>query len=239
MNDLLLALADDQLILGHYASEWCGHAPLLEEDIAFANLALDEIGHAVLWYQALAQRRGEDPETYPDRLAFFRPAGDFRCAQLVELPNRDWSVALLRQYLYDEAEALLLETLLPHPDLGGLARKIQPEEAYHLRHTRLWVQRLAQGTPESRRRMQAALEDLWGYACPLFDGLPPEGSLPPWDSLGERYRHEVGARLLGFGLHPPDSPASPPPARDIHSTHLTPLLDEMQSVARLNPAAEW
>lgn len=239
MNDLLLALADDQLILGHRASEWCGHAPLLEEDIAFANLALDEIGHAVLWYQTLAQHLGEDPETHPDRLAYFRGADEFRCAQLVELPNRDWGFALLRQYLYDEAEALLLEALRPHPVLGGVARKIQPEEAYHLRHTRLWVQKLAQGTQESHRRMQDALEDLWGYASPLFDGLPPEGSLPPWDSLGERYRHEVGARLQGFGLHPPASPESPPASRKVHSAHLKPLLDEMQSVARLNPEAEW
>src|SRR5512145_104879 len=108
MRELLLALADDELVLGHRASEWCGHAPILEEDIAFANLALDELGHASLWYGLLAELRGQDPDSYPDLLIYWRPPQDFRCTQLIELPPGDWAFSMLRQYLFDAAESVRL-----------------------------------------------------------------------------------------------------------------------------------
>src|SRR5512139_3719105 len=91
LADYLVAAGDDELILGHRLSEWCGHAPILEEDIAFANLALDEIGHASLWYTLAAELRGEDAVTYPDHLVYTRPADAYRCVQMVELPNGDWA----------------------------------------------------------------------------------------------------------------------------------------------------
>jgi ring-1,2-phenylacetyl-CoA epoxidase subunit PaaC len=94
----LLSMADDELILGHRNSEWCGHAPVLEEDIAFANLALDEIGHAFTWYGLLAELSGEEVQGYPDRLVYTRPAHEYRCIQMVELPNGDWAFSMLRQY---------------------------------------------------------------------------------------------------------------------------------------------
>src|SRR5512145_2214626 len=109
MRELLITLADDELILGHRASEWCGHAPILEEDIAFANLALDEIGHANLWYTLAAEIRGEDPAAYPDRLVYSRTSADYRCIQMVELPNGDWAFSILRQCLFDLHEQVLLE----------------------------------------------------------------------------------------------------------------------------------
>jgi ring-1,2-phenylacetyl-CoA epoxidase subunit PaaC len=97
----LLVMADDELVLGHRDSEWCGHAPILEEDIAFANIALDEIGHAVTWYGLLADLKGQDRETYPNRLVYHRDMLDFRCVQMVEQPKGDWAFSMLRQYLFD------------------------------------------------------------------------------------------------------------------------------------------
>ena len=101
LAEYLLALADDELIVGHRLSEWTGHAPILEEDIAFANLALDEIGHARLWLQLAANQLGEDPEMFPDRQVFHRPAHEFRNLPITELPNGDWAFSMLRQYLFD------------------------------------------------------------------------------------------------------------------------------------------
>src|SRR3972149_8426617 len=105
LADYLIALADDELILGHRDSEWTGHAPILEEDIAFANIALDEIGHARLWYELAADLIGEDKNTFPDKKVFFRPAQEFSCLQFVELPKGDWAFSMLRQYLFDAFEA--------------------------------------------------------------------------------------------------------------------------------------
>ena len=107
LADRLLALADDELILAHRNSEWAGHAPVLEEDIAFANLALDEMGHAAIWYGLREALTGESA----DRLIFFRDAGAYRNAQLVELPRGDWAFAMLRQYLFDAAESVRLPQL--------------------------------------------------------------------------------------------------------------------------------
>src|SRR5258708_18951852 len=162
----LLALADDELILGPRDSEWTGHAPILEEDIAFANIAQDEIGHASLWY-GLAHGLG-GAET--DRMVFFRSPGEYRNAPLVELPKGDWAFSMLRQYLFDAAEAERLPLLAAssHRPLAEAAAKIRTEEIYHLRHTRAWIERLAQGTNESRNRVQAALDLLWPYALQLF-----------------------------------------------------------------------
>ena len=149
--EYLIALADDELILGHRDSEWCGHAPILEEDIAFANIALDEIGHARLWLELAAKELGEDPGTYPDKQTFFRAPGDYRSLPLADLPNGDWAFSMLRQYLFDSFEILRLETLKgsQHKGITELAVKIHTEELYHLRHTKAWVLRLAQGTEES------------------------------------------------------------------------------------------
>ncbi|MCA9969043.1 MAG: phenylacetate-CoA oxygenase subunit PaaC, partial [Anaerolineales bacterium] len=171
----LLALADDQLILAHRNSEWIGHAPILEEDIALANIAQDELGHATWLYEHIAALT--DAEA--DDLAFFRAAADFRCAQLVEWPRGDWAFTLLRQYLFDAAEGVRLARLVDSADapLAQLAAKMRPEELYHLRHSQAWVRRLALGTAESHRRTQAALDVLWPLAPQLFAPLPDEAPL--------------------------------------------------------------
>ena len=116
----ILELADDELILAHRNSEWCGHAPILEEDIAFANLALDELGHAMLWYRLYAELTDQDPETAPDRLVYFREPFEFRSAQFCALPKGDWAFSMLRQYLWDELEAVRLDAFVK-ADFGPLA----------------------------------------------------------------------------------------------------------------------
>jgi ring-1,2-phenylacetyl-CoA epoxidase subunit PaaC len=240
----LLALADDELILGHRDSEWCGHAPILEEDIAFANLAQDEIGHAALWYRLLEPLTG----ARTDDLIFRRAAADYRCAQLVALPKGDWAHSMLRQFLFDAAEAVCLPRLAvsPYAPLAETAAKVRTEEIYHLRHTRAWVRRLGLGTPESHRRMQAALDALWPYALQLFVPLPEEAALvadgvvPAAADLRREWEALAGATLTEASLIIPAAAQPSATDRRDHGPHLTALLDEMQAVARLEgPEVGW
>lgn len=238
----LLAMGDNELVLGHRDSEWCGHAPILEEDIAFANLALDEIGHAHLWYTLMADLTGEDPETLPDRLVYFRPWEEFRCVPLVELPRGDWAFAILRQYFFDAAESIRLRRLSESrfTPLAETAAKIGPEESYHLRHTSAWVRRLGQGTGESRSRMQQALVELWPHTAQLFGPLPDEhllaaaGWLPESAALREEWESLVRPLLEECGLV-----IQPGTGYPMHSPYLKLLVEEMQSVARLDEEAVW
>ncbi|MDH5506598.1 MAG: phenylacetate-CoA oxygenase subunit PaaC [Anaerolineae bacterium] len=243
----LIALADDELILAHRHSEWCGHAPILEEDIAFSNLCLDEIGHATIWYQLAADLLGEDRETYPDQLAFFRDAEDFLNIQMVELPIGDWAFSMLRQYLFDAYEVIHLERLVTskHKPIAEVATKIRNEELYHLRHTRAWVHRLGLGTDESRTRMQRALDELWPYALQLFASpdneslLVEAGLIPASTALQTAWITSVVSHLEESGLKIPPVRQSDLTSRNEHSEHLPDLLAEMQKVARLVPGGVW
>jgi ring-1,2-phenylacetyl-CoA epoxidase subunit PaaC len=243
----LLSMADDELILGHRDSEWTGHAPILEEDIAFANIALDEIGHAKIWYTLLANLADEDLDTYPDRLVFFRGSSDYRNLQLVELPNGDWAFSILRQYLFDAAEVIRLEHLVhsKYPSLAEAAAKIRKEEIYHYRHTHAWIQRLGLGTTESCQRTQNALNRIWPYTLQLFEPLPDESLLvevdwvPEPGQLRSAWLNLVGSCLEEAGLAVPENLAPVSLERDQHTHHLATLLIEMQEVARLDPEARW
>jgi len=247
LAEVLLALADDEMILSHRDSEWTGHAPILEEDIAFANIALDEMGHAMLWYRLLAELQGEDPERYPDRLVFHRPPEAFRNVRLVEQPKGDWAFTIVRQFLFDAAEHVRLRALADgrQPSVAQTAAKILNEERYHLRHLRAWVTRLGLGTSESGRRMQAALDSLWTLAHQLFQPLPDEpilvdaGMWPASSRLGSEWQTEAAAFLRESGLKIPAPPPPDDPGRQVHSAYLAPLLAEMQSVARLEPHGDW
>jgi len=247
LADKLLALADDEIILGHRDSEWTGHAPILEEDIAFANIALDELGHARIWYTLLAELVGESLDTYPDRLISFRDAGEYRNVRFVELPKGDWAFSMLRQYLFDAAELVRLERLVEsrYPPLAEAAAKIRKEEIYHERHTRAWVRRLGLGTEESHRRMQNALDQLWPYTSQLFEALPGEslladaGLIPAADVLRGAWEDKVLPCLQEAGLTPPTGRPATIAGRDQHTPHLSALLAEMQQVARLVPDAQW
>jgi ring-1,2-phenylacetyl-CoA epoxidase subunit PaaC len=246
LRDYLLAMADDELILGHRNSEWCGCAPILEEDIAFANIALDEIGHAAIWYALVAQLAGENPDTYPDHLIFFREAQDYRNSRIVELPKGDWAFSMLRQYLFDAAEKTWLNSLKhsAYAPIAEAAAKISIEEIYHLRHTSAWIQRLGLGTAESHHRLQFALEALWPFSRQLFIHIPQEthlvqaGYIPAAEAMRTEWEALVCPFLLACDLVLPDvEPVAT--EREQHTEHLKVLITEMQSVARMDALADW
>ncbi len=241
----ILEIADDELIIAHRNSEWCGHAPILEEDIAFANLALDEIGHAILWYQLYAKLKGLDPEEEPDKLVYFREPFEYRASQFVALPKGDWAFSMLRQYLWDvlEWERLEAYSQADYAPLVEVAKKIKTEEIYHLRHTEAWVIRLCLGTDESARRMQSALDLLWPYTGQLTGKSRREEELGVWglpesDMIAEAWRERVTQLLVGSGLKIPKT-GQLTLNRSLQSMHMIEILAEMQQVARLDPSADW
>jgi ring-1,2-phenylacetyl-CoA epoxidase subunit PaaC len=243
----LTALADDELVLAHRDSEWTGHAPILEEDIAFANIALDELGHATIWHRLAADLIGADPDLHPDAQVFHRPPESFRNIRLVERPRGDWAYTILRQYFFDTVEALRLERLVSstHLPLAQAAAKILTEERYHLRHGRAWVRRLGLGTDESRRRMQAALDAQWGDLGQLTAPFPFEadlvasGAWPPARDVSARWEDEIRAFLTACEIDLPGGSPPEAPGRDVHTEHLAELVTELQAVAGLEADATW
>ncbi|WP_291423596.1 1,2-phenylacetyl-CoA epoxidase subunit PaaC [Deinococcus sp.] len=238
----LTALADDEIILAHRDGEWTGHAPILEEDIALANIAQDELGHAGMYLELRRALDGSDP----DRLAMFRSATEYTNTRFVELPRGDWAYTMLRQFMYDAYEALWLEAAQhsTYAPLAEVAAKAVREEKFHVQHTALWVERLALGTPESTRRTQTALADLWPHAAQLFqpvegeDELVKAGIIPDIAGVRSRWEAVMVKHLQDkCGLRM-SRDSFPGPARENHTEHLAPLLAEMQQVARQHPNAE-
>jgi ring-1,2-phenylacetyl-CoA epoxidase subunit PaaC len=220
-TDVLLAAADDELILGWRDSEWTGIAPYLEEDVAFSSIAQNEIGHARALYELAAGELGTDA----DALAFDRGIEEYRCCPFVELRRLDWADTVARHWLYETADAVRTEALVRSewPEVAGLARKIEREEAYHRMHAEMWIERLAAG--HGRGRLEKALRDAWPYALGMLDGAPRE-----------RFRARVGEALPWF-----DASGDPAPgqARGAHTPDLEPLLREMTMVRRSEPGAKW
>jgi ring-1,2-phenylacetyl-CoA epoxidase subunit PaaC len=173
---LLLAIADDELILGHRHAEWTGWAPHIEEDLAFSSIAQDEMAHARLLYE-LASEDGNGADV--DRLAFGREPGEYLNARLCERPNGDWGYSVARQYLYDTADAVRLEVLAESSwsDLADRVGLMRLEEAYHLDHARAWFHRLAGGPVTGRQRLAEGLSAALGEAMALFEPLPGEEEL--------------------------------------------------------------
>lgn len=244
--EYLLRLADDRLVLGHRLSEWCGHAPILEEDIALANIALDLIGQATALLELAAAREGRGRTA--DDLAFFRDAREFRNMQLVELPKGDFAFTIVRQFLFDVHDVVVLEALLGSADaeLVALAAKLLKEARYHVRHSGEWVLKLGDGTAESHRRAQDALDALWRFTGEPFlaDELDRElaaaGLAPDPAALRARWEAEV-ARVVGAATLtiPEDRSVARGGRQGLHTEHLGLMLAEMQSVARAHPGAEW
>ena len=241
----LTAVADDQLILAHRNAEWTGHAPILEEDIALANLAQDELGHATLLYELLEPLTGRTP----DQMAFLRDAPDWRHAPLLELPKGDWAFTMLRQFFYDAYELVLYNALgeSTYEPLAHTAVKIRREEIYHLHHSHIWVERLGLGTDESHRRLQNALDEQWPHLPALFAPLPDEqllhqaGIVPDPAALRVAWEEQVLPHLAHCQLTlPPTEDEAPTPFdRTHHTPHLARLLADMQMVARSEPEAVW
>lgn len=247
VKDLLFRLADDKLIMGHRSSEWIGIGPILEEDIAFASMAQDEIGHAQSYYQLLHDMG----EANPDTLAFGRDLAAFRCCHLVEYPIGDYAFSLMRHFFFEMADAVRLKHLSrsSYQPLAQLATKIAREEKYHQLHARSFVQQLSRGGEEARLRMQAALDEVYPMAFGLFEPtvfsvqLAAAGVQPLEDDLMKEWRTQVEPFLSSTcGLRLPD-------VKDFiehfggrsghHTEHLLPLLREMTEVYEIDPAAKW
>jgi len=175
--DLLFALADDELILGHRHSEWTGWVPHLEEDLAFSSIAQDEMAHARLLYGLALESLGDGWDE--DRLALGREPAEYRNAILCERPNRDWGYSLARQFLYDTADDVRTQALLESSwkELAEILTLVRMEEAYHLEHARTWFRRLAEGPVAAREHLAAGLEGALGEALAIFEMLPREAEL--------------------------------------------------------------
>jgi ring-1,2-phenylacetyl-CoA epoxidase subunit PaaC len=243
----ILKLADDEFILGHRNSEWAGHGPILEEDIAFANLAIDELGHGILWYRIVSRLREEDPETYPDRLVYQRSAREFRNSDVVALPHTDWAFSMLRQFLFDAYESVHLPLLAasPYEPIAEAAAKIKQEEVYHLHHTKTWTLRLGLGTDESHRRMQQALDALWAPFQQLFAAGPDEallvesGIVPNLKHIQAEWKELVRLFLDRCELVVPHESILPATQPVAPSPHMEALVAELQEVSRIAPHAVW
>ena len=239
-------LGDSALILGQRLSEWCGHSPELELDMAITNLSLDLIGQARLLLALAGEIEGAGRDE--DQLAFLRDALDFRCLLLVEQPNGDWAQTIARQFFFSAFQQLQFQALSQSADarLAAIATKALPEIAYHVRFAADWVVRLGDGTEESHRRMAAAIDNLWRFTDEMFlpdaveERLTAAGIAPDATALKAGWLAAVTATLGEAGI------AVPAPHRPVvgsrvghHSEHLGHVLSEMQFMQRAYPNAEW
>jgi ring-1,2-phenylacetyl-CoA epoxidase subunit PaaC len=251
MTDMLtfhyaLRLADDALILGHRLSEWIGYAPVVEQELALGNIALDLIGQAraLYTYAGEVEGRGRDE----DALAYRRDADAYRNILLVEQPNGDFAVTIARQFLYSAFMHPFWRALMRSRDatLAAIAAKAEKEIAYHLRHASEWLIRLGDGTAESHRRAQDALDELWAYTGEMFEvdemtralidagvAVDPAALRPGWD-------RKVADVVAEATLTLPAAKWMQQGGRGgRHSEHLGHLLAEMQFLQRAYPGATW
>jgi ring-1,2-phenylacetyl-CoA epoxidase subunit PaaC len=244
--EFLLRIGDTTLILGHRDSEWCGHSPVLEEDIALANVALDLIGQTQLWLGLAGEVEGKDRTA--DDLAYLRDAWDFRNLLLVELPNGDFGNTLMRHFLFDIYHFALLRALATSCDrrVIEIAAKASKEVAYHVERSSNLIVRLGDGTDESHRRMQVALEALWPYVGEMFisdekdEAAAAAGIAPNPASLHAAWEKTVRDVLAEATLTVPESKfAHKGGKRGIHTEHLGYILADMQFLQRAYPGATW
>lgn len=248
---LLLAMADDEFVIGFWDSEWTGIGPMLEEDVAFSSIAQDEIGHARIFYEMLGTLTGEQP----DRIAFGRAAEDYRHAALVDHARHDWAFSIARRWLYETADAVRLDALreTSFTPLREVVAKVRREERYHLMHMDSWLRRLAEGTAEPRHRLEQAFAELAPDAASVFTPLDGEELLIEAGILGasladlaQRWHGEAGATLERLGLPRPEArsgqdglPAAGGRDHRPPSKAFNWLWTEFTSVARLEEGAEW
>ena len=242
-----LRLGDNALILGQRLSEWCGHAPALEEDIALANIALDLIGQTQLWLELAGQLEG--CKQTADELAFHREVYDFHNLLLVEQPNRDFGHTMMRQYLFDAFHFLHLKALQTSGDqrVGDIATKAIKEVTYHLERSGETVITLGDGTEESRFRMQSALERLWPFVGEMLsddevDHAIADANIGPLPSqLKNDYLQIIEPVLRQATLSTPEGSFAQKGGKSgkMHSEHLGHLLAQMQYLQRAYPDACW
>ena len=241
-----LRRADDALILGHRLSEWCGHAPMLEEDMALANMGLDLLGQAreLYGYAAKVEDKGNDE----DKFAYLRDVRQYRNLLLVEQPNGDFARTMVRQFFYAAFADLYWRAMMRSTDttLAAIAAKSEKECAYHVRHSSEWMVRLGDGTEESHRRAQTAIDDLWAYTGEMFQSDDAERSLIDRGiaidaaALRAPWRQTISAVVEEATLALPNSDWMQQGGRSgRHSEHLGHLLSELQSMQRSFPGATW
>lgn len=242
----LLRLADNALILGQRLAEWCGHGPILEQDIAITNIALDLIGQSRSWYQYAAKVEGKGRSE--DDLAYFREAPEFYNVLLVEQPNEDFAYTIVRQFLYDTFNFNLHKGLTKSKDfqIAAIAQKSLKEITYHLRYSSEWVIRLGDGTEVSHQKMQNALNDLWPYVGELVTNdesdllMAEEGIGIDLETIKKAYYEKLEEILTEATLEQPsDNWTHTGGKNGKHTEHLSYLLTEMQVLQRTYPGLEW
>lgn len=249
-NDLieyLLRLADNAMINGQRLCEWCGHAPALEEEMALMNVALDLVGQARNWYEYAAELLADGRDA--DRLAFTRDERDFRNTLLVEQPNGDYAVTTAKLFLFDAWHFHTLQALAASSDarIAAVAAKGVKEATYHLRRSGEWVERLGDGTEESRQRMLAAIDELWRFTGDLLAGdaiqqrLAEAGIAADAEAIASAWQATV-EQVFGAANLPVPQPSSYfylDGKKGLHTEHLGILLAEMQFLQRAYPGATW
>src|SRR3954453_3279150 len=241
-----LRRADDALILGHRLSEWCGHAPMLEEDMALANIGLDLLGQAreLYGYAAKVEAKGNDE----DKFAYLRDVRQYSNLLLLGQPNGDFARHMARQFFYAAFADLYWRAMMNSRDatLAAIAAKSEKESAYHVRHCSEWVIRLGDGTDESHRRAQTAIDDLWAYTGEMFEaddserGLSDAAIAVDPATLRRRWLETVSNVLREATLTLPKSEWMQQGGRSgRHSEHLGHLLSELQSMQRTFPGVTW
>lgn len=243
----LLEIADDGLILGHRLSEWCGHAPTLEEDLALANMGLDLLGQARALYAHAGALEGKGRSE--DDLAFLRRERDYRNCLLVERPNGDFAVTMLRQLYFAafmEPYWRRIAETSTDAELRGIAAKAAKEMAYHLRHSGEWVIRLGDGTGESAARMAAAVTELHRYTGELFMASPAraqaitDGLLPDPQDHRESWDETIATVFGAARLETPEIRVHQKGGRDgLHGEDMGHLLTELQFMQRAYPGLSW
>lgn len=243
---LLLAMADDEFVIGFSDSEWTGIAPLLEEDVAMSSLAQDELGHAQALYRLLAELVDDGRDA--DAIAFDRPPEGYYHARLLDHPRGDWANTIARRFLYDTADSIRLEALASGSwsPLADLVAKIRREERYHLLHVGAWFERLAAAAGEPRRRLLEALERMGPDAATVLAPMPDELSLvlagiedASSNELEARWRARIGPVFARLDLPMPPPASDPGTSRTRHSDAFRWLHGEFTAVRRIDPEATW
>ncbi len=244
--EYVLRMADDSLILGQRLGEWCGHGPILEEDIAMTNISLDLIGQAISLYDLAAELEGGG-KTHDD-LAFLRFENQYKNVLLVEQPNGDFAMTMLRQFFFDAFRKPLYEALCKSPitQLAAIAEKSLKETRYHLKHSSEWVIRMGDGTEESHQRAQAAIDHLWRYTAELFyedtidEQLQAQQQVPVLKEIQAAWMETVKAVLSEATLVLPTNNWKFEGGRQgRHSEHMGYLLAELQYMQRAYPDMQW
>lgn len=244
--DYLLGVADNYLILGQRLGELCGHGPNLEPDIAITNISLDMLGQVRSFYQYIAQLKGD--KTTEDDIAFLRKEREYKNVLLVEQPNTDFGYVIVRQFFFDVYNRLFLNALQQSADetLRALAFKGIKEASYHERFSGDWLKRLGDGTEESKRRVQQAVNDLWIYTDELFqtttadDAMIAAGVAPDMLQLREYYYEKVEELLTTATLEIPEVEYFQKGGKEgFHSEHMGYILADMQYMQRTYPDSKW